>query len=49
MPKDPVKGEMATEFGLYVERPFHIVSQLPAHRYMTIIDGRNVVIKTPNG
>jgi hypothetical protein len=48
MAKDPVKGELNTDFGLYVERPFHIVSQLPGRRYLDIIDRRNVVIKTPN-
>ena len=45
---EPKKGELNTEFGLYVERPFHIVSQMPFHRYLDIL-GRNLVIKTPNG
>ena len=47
--RDPVKGELNKEFGLYVERPFFIVSQLPANRYLDLIDNRNMVIKTPNG
>ena len=46
--KEYKKGELNVEFGLYVERNFHIVSQLPAHRYLSIIDGRNMVIKTAN-
>ena len=36
-------------FGLYVERPFYIVSALPSHRYLDLINNRNMVIKTPNG
>jgi len=28
-PEEPKKGELNTKFGLYVERPFYIVSQLP--------------------
>jgi hypothetical protein len=39
---------MNEDFGFYVERPFHIVSQLPGRRYLDIIDRRNIVIKTPN-
>jgi hypothetical protein len=46
---EPGKGELNEEFGLYVERPFYIVSQLPAHRYLDLINNRNMVIKTPNG
>lgn len=48
MPKEPKKGELNEDFGFYVERPFHIISQLPSRRYLDIIDGRNVVIKQPN-
>jgi hypothetical protein len=36
-------------FGFYVERPFYIVSEMKAHRYIDSFNGRNVVIKTPNG
>jgi hypothetical protein len=46
---EPGKGELNEDFGLYVERPFYIVSQLPAHRYLDLINNRNMVIKTPNG
>jgi hypothetical protein len=46
---EPGKGELNEDFGLYVERPFYIVSQLPAHRYLDIIDTKRVVIKVPNG
>ena len=48
-PTEPVKGELNEEFGLYVERPFFIVSQLPDHRFLDLINNRNMVIKTPNG
>jgi hypothetical protein len=46
---EPGKGELNEMFGLYVERPFHIVSKLPAHRYLEVINNRNIAIKTPNG
>jgi len=36
------------EFGFYYNRPFHIVSDLPKHRYLDFI-GNKVVIKTSNG
>jgi len=48
MPDPPKKGELNKEFGLYVQRPFHIVSALGTHRYLDVI-GSNVVLKTPNG
>ena len=48
MKPDPKKGELNKDFGLYVQRPFHIVSQMPTHKYLDII-GRGLVIKTPNG
>jgi hypothetical protein len=47
-PAEPVKGELNEKFGLYVERPFYIISALPANRYLDII-GRDFVIKTRNG
>jgi hypothetical protein len=46
---EPGKGELNEKFGLYVERPFHVVSQLPENRYLDLINNRNMVIKTPNG
>ena len=46
---EPGKGELNEDFGLYVERPFYIVSKLAAHRYLDLINNRNMVIKTPNG
>ena len=48
MKPEPKKGELNTEFGLYVERPFHIVSHMSRHRYLDVL-GSNLVIKTPNG
>jgi hypothetical protein len=46
---EPGKGELNEDFGLYVERDFYIVTQLPSHRYLDLINNRNMVIKTPNG
>jgi hypothetical protein len=46
--RDPKKGELNKRFGLYVERPFHIISRLGKHRYLTALN-RNFVIKTRNG
>jgi membrane carboxypeptidase/penicillin-binding protein PbpC len=48
-PKEPVKGELNKMFGLYVERPFYIISELNEHRYLDLINNRNMVIKTRNG
>jgi hypothetical protein len=46
--RDPKKGELNRDFGLYVERPFYIISRMTSGRYLDII-GRNLVIKTTNG
>jgi len=46
---EPTKGEFSPRFGLYVERPFYIVSQLGSNRYLDLINSRNFVIKTQNG
>lgn len=48
IPPEPKKGELNKEFGLYVERPFHIVSGMRTGRYLDVIDGK-LVIKTRNG
>jgi hypothetical protein len=32
--RDPRKGELNKRFGLYVERPFYIVSRLGRQRYL---------------
>jgi hypothetical protein len=34
---------------MYVERDFYVVSELNSHRYLDLINNRNMVIKTPNG
>lgn len=44
----PGKGELNEEFGLYVERPFFIISTLGENRFVDVVDQKNVVIKTPN-
>jgi hypothetical protein len=46
---EPVKGELNEEFGLYVERPFFVQTQMKSNRYLDIINNRNIVLKTPNG
>jgi hypothetical protein len=46
---EPGKGEYNDKFGLYVERDFHVVSQLPDNRYLEVPDNRNFAIKTSNG
>jgi len=48
-PEEPKKGELNKDFGLYVERDFNVVSDLPDHRYLEVINNRNMVIKTSNG
>jgi hypothetical protein len=48
-PDEPTKGQLNKDFGLYVERPFYIVTALASHRYLDLINNRNMVIKTPNG
>jgi hypothetical protein len=45
----PGKGELNTEVGLFVDRDFYIVSQLPDNRYVDILNNRNMVIKVQNG
>jgi hypothetical protein len=46
---EPGKGELNEEYGLYIERPFYIVSAMGSGRYLDLINNRNMVIKTPNG
>jgi hypothetical protein len=46
---EPGKGELNEKFGFYVERDFHLVSQLSENRYLDLINNRNMVIKTSNG
>jgi len=48
-PEEPKKGELNKSFGLYVERDFNIISDLPQHRYLEVINNKNMVIKTSNG
>lgn len=45
---EPGKGELNEDFGLYVERDFHVVTQLSSGRYLDLINNRNMVIKTSN-
>jgi hypothetical protein len=48
-PEEPGKGELNEDFGLYVERPFYIVTKMSSNRYLDLINNRNMVIKTSNG
>jgi len=48
-PDEPKKGELNKDFGLYVDRTFYIVSQMPRNRYLDMINTRDFVIKTRNG
>ena len=48
MKPEPKKGEKNPHYGLYVQRPFHIVSRFGKKRYIDVL-GRNLVIKTSNG
>jgi len=48
-PKEPVKGELNKDFGLYVERPFYIISQMSTNKYLDMINNKDFVIKTRNG
>ena len=44
---EPTKG-LNPDFGLYINRPFYIVSHMPSKRYVDLI-GSELVIKTRNG
>jgi hypothetical protein len=44
----PTKGQINEQFGLYVERPFFVVSLMRSRRYLDIV-GNELVVKTPNG
>jgi membrane carboxypeptidase/penicillin-binding protein PbpC len=46
--RDPRKGELNKDFGIYVDRTFLLVSKLRSGRYIDLI-GRDLVIKTSNG
>jgi hypothetical protein len=45
---EPTKGQLNKRFGMYVQRPFYIVSRMRGGRNLDLI-GRNFVIKTRNG
>jgi len=40
MPDDPIKGEFNERFGLYVDRDFYIISEMPDNRYLDLINTR---------
>jgi len=41
------KGDLNKRYGLYIQRPFFIQTQMPSNRYLDIVNGA-VVLKTPN-
>jgi hypothetical protein len=43
---EPGKGELNSDLGFYVQRPFYIVSALGEHRHLDEINNHNAVIKT---
>jgi len=43
---EPSRG-FNSDFGLYISRPFYIVTELASHRYLDLLD-KNLVIKTKN-
>ena len=43
------KGEYHPGYGLFVQRPFYILTEMSSHRYLDLINNRNMVIKTSNG
>jgi hypothetical protein len=43
---EPTKGQLNKDFGLYVDRTFYIVTHMNSRRYLDIISGRQMVIKT---
>jgi hypothetical protein len=43
---EPGKGELNEKFGIYVDRTFHVISQLPMNRHLDLMGGRNFIIKT---
>jgi hypothetical protein len=45
---EPTKGQLNKEYGLYVQRPFYIQTQMGSKRYLDLV-GRDFVIKTSNG
>ena len=48
-PKEPTKGQLNKDFGLVVEKDFYIQTVMRSGRYLEVVDGRNIVIKTRNG
>jgi hypothetical protein len=50
IPRDPIKGELSTEYGFIVEEPFYLVTQLPSRRHLQYVDDMATLrIKLPNG
>ena len=47
--RDPIKGELNKDFGMYVERSFYVITRMGSGRYLDLINNRNFVIKTKNG
>jgi len=48
MPPEIKKGDLDPTWGIKHDVTFHIVTKMPTHRYLDMVDGK-FVIKTPNG
>jgi hypothetical protein len=46
---EPTRGQLNTDFGLFVERDFYVVSEMRTHKYLDLINNRNFALKTANG
>lgn len=47
MKKQQTKG-LNNRWGFHINRPFYIVSRMPARRVIEVVRGRNLVIRTKN-
>jgi len=49
-PGEPTKGQMNSKFGLYVDRDFHIISEMSTHKYLDLDNSNKILaLKTRNG
>jgi hypothetical protein len=48
MPPELKDGDLNKDWGLKINRPFHVISTLPDGRFLDLV-GNNMLIKTRNG
>jgi len=46
---EPGKGELNEDFGLYVQRPFYLITKVGMGRFLEVVDNKWVVIKSESG